>query len=196
MLVYFYKVQLSSVKELSLAVVCGHKPKYLHNGLYNATTVHPSIILTTYRLNPISAVLQWKNTLSSSLVCCRANRKTGTIHTHACWVNRCEHVFGLWQEAGVPENNPCMHSESMQSAQRKTPATQEVQGGQRYPLHQGVIMVLTEKTRMWPVYQILSQSIKGVFIRSLKRNHKCQSCGSKRSQSVDLNPFRDYCAAY
>lgn len=41
MLVYFYKVQLSSVKEQSLAVVCGHKPKYLHNGLYNATTVHP-----------------------------------------------------------------------------------------------------------------------------------------------------------
>lgn len=142
----------------------------------------PSIILTTYRLNPISAVLQWKNTLNSSPVCRRVNRKTGTIHTHACWVNRCKHVFGPWQEAGVPENNPCMHSENMQSAQRKTPAIQEVQGGQHYPLYQGVIVVLTEKTRMWPVYQILSQSIQGVFLRSLKQNHKCQSCGSKRAE--------------
>lgn len=34
------------------------------------------------------------------------------------------------------------------SAQRKTPATQEVQGGQNYSFYQGVIVVLTEKTRM------------------------------------------------
>ncbi|MEQ2248748.1 hypothetical protein ILYODFUR_022185, partial [Ilyodon furcidens] len=31
------------------------------------------------------------------------------------------HVFGLWEEAGVPGKNPCMQEENMQTPFRKTP---------------------------------------------------------------------------
>ena len=29
------------------------------------------------------------------------------------------HVFGWWEESGVPEENPCLHGENMQTPHRK-----------------------------------------------------------------------------
>ncbi|MED6294342.1 hypothetical protein CHARACLAT_020165 [Characodon lateralis] len=33
----------------------------------------------------------------------------------------CSHVFGLWEDAGVPGDNPPMHRENMQTPCRKPP---------------------------------------------------------------------------
>jgi len=32
------------------------------------------------------------------------------------------HVFGWWEEARVPGENPCIHGENMQTPHRKAPA--------------------------------------------------------------------------
>ncbi|MEQ2295565.1 hypothetical protein AMECASPLE_015765 [Ameca splendens] len=53
-------------------------------------------------------------------------RKRGTPWTGCQSITG--HVFGLWEEAGVPCENPRMHGENMQTPCRKTPGRESNPG--------------------------------------------------------------------
>ncbi|MEQ2301970.1 hypothetical protein AMECASPLE_001628 [Ameca splendens] len=74
------------------------------------------------QLLPISSGLQAKYTLDRSPVHHRATQANNHSHLRAIETNSLNsHVFGLWEEAGVPGGNPHMHRGNMQTPCRKTP---------------------------------------------------------------------------
>ena len=105
----------------------------------NIRTIHPSIFYTRFILTRVTGIC-WSlsqpstgerqgYTLDRSPVHHRATCRQTTTHTHIHTyvqfraTNQPDmHVFGLWEEAGVPGGHPHKHGENMQTPHRKGPS--------------------------------------------------------------------------
>jgi len=70
-------------------------------------------------------------------------------HTHSQWQFRINnesnmHVFGWWEEAGVPGENPHIHGENMQTPHRKAPA-----GIPTLRLAEATVLTTTSLCSLW-----------------------------------------------